>query len=62
MAQSGVDSLGPYLDTGTSTAPTVRVNTEIEVHTALEIDTGSKNSIAVSQSSHKPHRDPTSPR
>ena len=62
MAISYTDSYGSVVDTGVGVQPTARANTEIETHTALEIDTGSKNSIAVSQSNHKPHRDPNSPR
>ena len=62
MAQSGVDAYGPYLDTGTNTVPTVRVNTELELHTALEIDTGSKVVPVNQPNQHIKHRDGGSPR
>lgn len=62
MAQSGTDAYGPYLDTGTTTVPTVRANVEIEFHTNVEVDTGSKNAPTVTATTHVPHRDKNSPR
>lgn len=63
MAQSGVDIYGSYLDTGTSTVPTVRANVEIEVHNANEVDSGSKLLPTTTLvASHGPHRDSKSPR
>ena len=62
MAISYTDAYGAVLDTGVGVQPTARLNTEIEAHTALEIDTGSKNSVVVTVASHIPHRAATSPR
>lgn len=62
MAQSGTDLYGAYVDTGTTTVPTVRANTEVEVHAPGEIDSGSKNTVAQTVTSHGPHRSPNSPR
>lgn len=62
MGYSGTDAYGTFLDTGASSAPATRANTELESHLSTEVDTGSKNSIAVSQASHSPHRSATSPR
>ncbi len=63
MAQSGVDAYGFYLDTGTTTIPTVRANVEAEVHSASEVDSGSKLSPATTLvTSHGPHREAKGPR
>lgn len=62
MAISGTDAYGPYIDTGVSTAPTVRPNVEVETHAVNEVDTGSKLSVTQIVASHSGHRPPNSPR
>jgi hypothetical protein len=62
MAQSGTDAYGAYTDTGTGTVPAVRANTEIEFHTSLESDTGSKVLPLNQPNQHIPHRSLNSPR
>ncbi len=62
MGYTGTDSYGTFTDTGCATAPTSRLNTEIESHAASEVDTGSKNTVVVTVASHGPHRSPNSPR
>jgi hypothetical protein len=59
---SGTDAYGSWLDTGCSTQPAARPNTEVETHNASEIDTGSKLTIAQVIASHVPHRAALSPR
>jgi hypothetical protein len=57
MAISYTDALGNIVDTGCGTQPTARANTEVETHTALEIDTGSKlTPVSTLVSSHTPKR------
>ena len=62
MAQSGTDAYGSYTDTGTTTVPTPRANVEIEFHTSLETDSGSKNTVTQTIASHVPHRYKNGPR
>jgi len=56
MTITYTDSLGLVTDTDEGTQATVRANTEVEVHNAGEIDTGSKLTITQLVASHVPHR------
>ncbi len=59
---TGIDSMGPWTDTGINTAATPRANVQVESHLPSEIDTGSKNSPVLTQVIHVPQRPGPSPR
>jgi hypothetical protein len=62
MTITGQDAYGTYLDTGCNTAPTLRPSTEVEVHVATEVDSGTTLAPASLPSKHIPHRAVNSPR
>lgn len=58
MALSYTDAYGPVLDTGVNTPVTIRPLTEVEVHSATDIDTGSTTAPTSTPAKHVPHRGP----
>lgn len=62
MAITYTDAFGPVVDTGVASQPTQRTNTEIETHTVMEVETGSKLNVQQIQNTHIPHRPANHPR
>ena len=64
MGYTATDAYGPYTDTGCSSAPTARANTEVETHAGAPtpVDTGSSLTVVQLAASHQPHRPAVSPR
>ncbi len=60
---SGTDAMGPWVDTGRNVLSTVRPSTNAEVvHSAIEIDTGSKIAVTILHTVHVAQRPAGTPR